>query len=265
MPPSDGPESLLTEEAAASTLQRSILPAPAEVALLEERFGLAVTCRFEPIAGAGGDIWGMKALGGDVLAVYLADFTGHGPPAAANTIRLHTLMVELFACGHGGDAGAILGAINRDLAATLETGDYATMLYGVVNTASGTFDYAAAAAPRPIVAERGGRRVHSGDGSGLPLGISADVRYGNRHLPFPPDSFLLLHSDALIEGQSERDRGPGKERVVEMARQAAAGPFDVMDVDTLIARFLGTAERPLRDDLTVLCCHRLPPVARQGG
>ncbi len=257
--PSIGLEAHPAEEMVAAALQKKIQPTSEMVAALEERYALALSAHFEPIGAAGGDIWGIRALDDDNLALYVADFTGHGPPAAANAIRLHAFLAELHADGRGGDPAAILGIVNEELVRTLATEDFAAMVYGVVRVRSATFTYAAAATPRPIVAEPGGSRVHVGDGSGLPLGVSRDAVHENRQISFPPGSFLLLHSDAMIDGRSGEGRRWSKERVVEMVRHAAAGSFEVMGVDTLIAPFLRDVERPLRDDLTVVCCHRLAP------
>jgi len=228
------------KDIAAATLQQKLLPAPEMVAALEERYALALSSHFEPIGGAGGDIWGIQALDDDNLALYVADFTGHGPPAAANTFRLHALMSKLHADGHGGDPAAILGVINEEHVRTLETGDFATMVYGVMSVQSATFAYAAAAMPRPIVAERGGSRIHVGDGSGLPVGVSRAAVYENRHLPFPADSFLLLHSDAMTEGRRGNGGRWSKESVVEMVQQAAEGSSEAMDVAPSSHLFFGT-------------------------
>lgn len=245
------------KDIAAATLQQKLLPAPEMVAALEERYALALSSHFEPIGGAGGDIWGIQALDDDTLALYAADFAGHGPPAAANTFLLHGLLSELHADGLGVDPAAILGAINEELVGTLATGNFTAMIYGVLSVRSATFAYAAAMMPRPIVAERGGARIHVGDGAGFPLGVSRDAVHENRHVPFPPDSFLLMHSDAMTEGRRGNGGRWSKESVVEMVQQAAEGSSEAMDVGTLIAPFLRDVERPLVDDLTVVCCHRL--------
>ena len=200
MKPSIGTETRWPADIDTATSQKAILPASDMVAALEKRYRLALSWHFEPVGGAGGDIWGIQALDDDTLALYAADFAGHGPSAAANTFLLHGLLSELHADGLGVDPAAILGAINEELVGTLATGNFTAMIYGVLSVRSATFAYAAAMMPRPIVAERGGARVHVGDGAGFPLGVSRDAVHENRHLPFPPDSFLLLHSDAMTEG-----------------------------------------------------------------
>lgn len=257
MKPSIGTETRWPADIDTATSQKAILPASDMVAALEKRYRLALSWHFEPVGGAGGDIWGIQALDDDTLALYAADFAGHGPSAAANTFLLHGLLSELHADGLGVDPAAILGAINEELVGTLATGNFTAMIYGVLSVRSATFAYAAAMMPRPIVAERGGARVHVGDGAGFPLGVSRDAVHENRHLPFPPDSFLLLHSDAMTEGQRKEGSRWSKEGIAEMVRHAAEGSVEAMDVGTLIAPFLRDVERPLADDLTVVCCHRL--------
>jgi serine phosphatase RsbU (regulator of sigma subunit) len=130
------------------------------------------------------------------------------------------------------------------------------MLYGVVDTRDGMFRYAAAAAPRPLVA-RAGHPVALGDGSGLPLGVSRSALYVDRALELPPGSVLFLCSDALSESPAEDGTKLGPAGVAALVSQIVdARAEDEVDVNSLLAPFLATVRRPLRDDLTAVCCRR---------
>ena len=54
-----------------------------------------MTSGFRPAGSGheiGGDFWTMFEAGPKRMALFIADFSGHGIPAAINTFRLHTLI-----------------------------------------------------------------------------------------------------------------------------------------------------------------------------
>lgn len=242
----------------ARAMQAELLPPAGKLTSLERRFGFRLSAHFETSCSLGGDIWGIEPLDESRFALWLADFSGHGISSALNTFRLHALMehVPLERLR----PTELLTEINLRLAGLLPVGQYATMLYGIVDSVAGDFTYAAAATPHPVVAPPGSPVV-LGDGSGLPLGISRTASYMERKLELPPGSLLFLASDALQEGlgpDGQRFGPNGVAALVEQARhaQADAAPGERLDVHSILAPYLATAQRPLKDDLTALCCIR---------
>lgn len=237
----------------ARSMQTRLLPTADDLADIGARYGLSVSGMFEPSREVGGDLWGLRPLDEDRFAVWLADFSGHGYAAALNTFRLHTLVRQT---NSGRDQpGPYLAQINRNLAGLLPVGQFATMLYGIVDLAAGAFVYAAAASPAPLVASLAERRITVGDGSGLPLGVSATATYTERSLPLPPGSALFLHSDAVCECPRRGRQKLGTAGVPMLVRRAIerhAAP----DVTGILAPFLATVCHPLSDDLTAVCCLR---------
>jgi phosphoserine phosphatase RsbU/P len=152
------------------------------------------------------------------------------------------------------DPAAFLTDLNKRLAGLLPVGQYATMLYGVVDRAEGVFRYAAAAAPQPLAIAIDGLEVQIGDGSGLPLGVSKGASYKERRLAMPPGTVLFMASDALAEAQGEDGEMVGQSGVLDMLRRAVNGHRAEVEVDSILSPFLATAQRPLKDDLTAVCC-----------
>jgi phosphoserine phosphatase RsbU/P len=235
----------------AQAMQVELLPTAHDIAAIDARYGVRVSGLFETSADLGGDIWGLDILDDHRFALYLADFSGHGVAAAMNTFRLHTLVRNL---PEGRDRpGDYLAQLNRNLSELLPVGQYATMLYGVMDVAAATFTYAAAAAPHPLVVALDGSEATLGDGSGLPLGVSRATVYAERCLAVPPGSLLFLHSDALGETPLKVGKCLGSAGIVDMVKRGmAAGAGG--GVDALLAPFLAAVRRPLRDDLTAVCC-----------
>jgi CheY-like chemotaxis protein/anti-sigma regulatory factor (Ser/Thr protein kinase) len=238
----------------ARAMQKDLLPRAELLGRIAAGTGLVVTGFHEFSSDLGGDLWGIAALDDHRVALWLADFSGHGVTAALNTFRLHALVDGLGAVQ--GRPALFLAELNRRLAGALPVGQYATMLYGVVDAAAGVFTYAAAAAPAPVAMPPGARAPESGDGSGLPLGINRGTVYPERRLTLAPGGVLFLASDALAESPQEGGHRLGTAGVAELVRQGVAARGTACDVHTLLAPVLATMARPLPDDLTAICCVR---------
>ncbi len=241
------------EVAQACRMQADLLPQAAGLAWIERCYGAHITTHFQPSGPLGGDIWGMDTLGSHSFALWLADFSGHGVVAALNTFRLHTMIEQMTA---GRDRPAVfLAEINQRLVGLLPVGQYATMLYGIVDREAGRFVYAAAAAPRPLVAAPG-RAVQIGNGAGLPLGVRRAATYVERSLPLSPGSTLFLASDALQECRTP-DTPLGSGGVVDLVQQAVDRHGPNTDIASILGPFLTQHGTSLADDLTAICC-RIP-------
>ena len=251
-PPAAVPASGGTDDmAVARSMQSELLPPKAELDWLAQRYGVRVSGFFETSCSLGGDIWGLDPLDDHRFILWLADFSGHGITAALNTFRLHTLLEHTIPDRER--PAAFLCELNQRLIGLLPKGQYATMLYGVVDVRNRTYTYAAAAAPRPVVACPGQPPV-PGDGSGLPLGVSRSAIYAERVLELPPGAALFLASDALPESPSESGVKLGQGGVAQLVGDVVTARAGKVDVDAILAPFLATVRRPLRDDLTAVCC-----------
>lgn len=241
--------------AAARNMQRELLPSPEQVARIEERYGVTIEAMFETSDELGGDIWGAHPIDDHRFAVYVADFSGHGVTAALNTFRLHAVIEHMI---HGREnPGGYLQAINQRLAGLLPTGQYATMLYGVVDVTNDLLVYTAAASPPPLLTG-GERDVRVGDGSGLPLGVTASASYETRVLPLASGELLFLYSDALTECGRENGRDLGKQGVQDLLGDSVARGGADVPLSAILGPFFSRVERPLTDDLTVVRCLRKP-------
>jgi sigma-B regulation protein RsbU (phosphoserine phosphatase) len=235
----------------ARVMQQRLLPSAERRRALEAETGVAIDAHFAPSSELGGDCWDLRRDGEGRLIVYLVDFSGHGVGAALNTFRLHTILQHMDFAGF--DPGAFVSAINRRLCGLLPSGQFATVLAGVVDPVAGCFRYASAGSTRPMVWLPGDAEPLPGDSSGLPLGLLASAGYEARSLPLPPGGRLLLYSDAAIEiplGEDVLDE-PGLAR---LATPLMAEPDGARLLDRL--RDALHAVGPVDDDLTLLLLTR---------
>ncbi|MCA1907308.1 MAG: SpoIIE family protein phosphatase [Magnetospirillum sp.] len=234
----------------ARAMQMELLPQPKVLDDLLRRSGLRVSAHFETSSSLGGDLWGVQVIDPYRTGLWVADFSGHGLVAALNVFRLHALIAQ---CTPVADMpAAFLAEISRRLAELLPVGQYATMTYGVVDQSRGRFRYAAAAMPPPLLRHADGT-VEKGDGAGLPLGLSPRATYAERDLPLSSGGLLFLSSDGLADNPDHDGVKLGNAGIKALIEQARSESL----ADAVLAPFLARVARPLRDDLTAVCC-RLP-------
>jgi len=185
---------LTLDLATAQAMQEALLPSPRLIAEVKERYGLTVDALFVPSSELGGDLWGLVPIDQHRVAVFAADFTGHGVAASINTFRLHVLIDRL---GIGADPADFLTRLNQELLLILTRGQFATMVVAIFDRSSNSLSVASAGGPTPILG--GGPPPHRLPLDAPALGITAETTFVTHRVEMQPGGFLLLYSDAMIE------------------------------------------------------------------
>ena len=232
------------ERRIARALTRGYIPdAPPEL----EGFSLGLV--YEPVGNeeSGGDVFGVWRLPDGQLAVLVGDVSGKGMEVAAVSA-----MVRFFIEARTWDASCpadVLAQANAILRRRLP-GRVAmvTAFLGVID--DGVLHYANAGHIPPLVfgATTDGtpRELRT---TGLPLGVTADVAFEARAVPFGPQDLLFASTDGLVEARRGTELF-GQERVsalvaanaatlsaqalVELAYSAAEGFADALSDDVAI-------------------------------
>ena len=239
-----------SERTIAETLQRSVLPTS-----LPRVPGVQMAARYLPgTAGleVGGDWFDAIQLSGGKLGLVVGDVVGKGVQAAATMSQLRNAL-RAFSLDRLKPSSTIT-RVNR-LAEEMLDSTFATIVYAVVDPATGTCRFTSAGHPPPVVVYPDGRTELLEGGRGLPLGAAADTRYGQGMVQLPIGGVLVLYTDGLVE-RRERPIDEG----FELLRAAAAsGPRDPDRLlEHLVERLVGTNER---DDDVALLAVRLLAVA----
>jgi serine phosphatase RsbU (regulator of sigma subunit)/anti-sigma regulatory factor (Ser/Thr protein kinase) len=227
----------------AQTLQSSLLDAVgSQVA------GLDVTTRYQPAqayAMVGGDWHDVFEVAPRVAGISVGDVCGHGVEAAAVMGRVRSAMAGI--AQDEPSPGAVLAKVNRMLCrlatAAFEwprpgptaTDLLATALYGRLDHAAGTFRYAVAGHPGPIVLDRGARTAQlAHPAPNLPLGIDPAAGYREHVLHLPRHGRLVAFTDGLFE---RRDEALDVSLAALVDRVAQLADLDVEHLaDALLAR-----------------------------
>ena len=241
----------------AERLQLSLMPDDDMLASLREMHGLAIAYAFKACSRLGGDFWGAMPLDDGRVGLFICDFAGHGVSAALNTFRLHTLIAEATKTVH--TPAALTGELNNSLKDLVARCDFATFMFGTVDTAADSLTYAAAAVPNPIIGRAGEGVTQVLDGRGLPMGVARDIPYEEKTVAFPPGGFLLLYSDALFECKPPGGEAIGKDGFLDLVDRVAKVPGRdaAAIVDAIMTEFRARVPGPLNDDLTLVCIERV--------
>ncbi len=241
----------------ARLMQETLMPSAESLASVRASMGLDIAARNEMSSELGGDIWGLREIDETRLGVFIADFTGHGVASAMNAFRLHAVL---------GESGIrferpelVMQALNVRLAGVLPLGSFATLFYGVLDTARDVLEYTAAGAPAPVLLLPDGS-LQEIDTSGVPVGVRPWQDYDVRSVPFPPGASIFLYSDALIETADQDGHSWDAERLQTVLRAGAALDANGQ-LERVVEAFDAGRRRPLPDDLTLIFLRRVIEVA----
>jgi sigma-B regulation protein RsbU (phosphoserine phosphatase) len=180
--------------------------------------GYELTARSILATEAGGDLYDFLRDERGRLWIAAGDVSGHGYSCAIAQASLKAALLSLV----DGNAtpARVLERIDRVLRSSVAVRQFATLLLGCLEEASGRLVLANAGHPFPLLAEpgRGAREVEY---PGLPLGQGPPRRYRDHELMLAPGSVLLLHSDGLFEALDASGRPYGFDRPRQILGEAA--------------------------------------------
>jgi sigma-B regulation protein RsbU (phosphoserine phosphatase) len=218
--------------------------------------------RYVPATSLGGDFCDIMPLSDTQCGVLMCDVMGHGVRAGLLTALIRGIVREISA--GAARPGHVLGEINRALTPILgQLGQplFATVFFGVVDTAAATLTMGNAGHPPPLV------RRHAG-GAVEPLrladpepaaGLVEGFAYSERVFGFGPGDLLLAYTDGSFEAEDGEGVQFGEERVRAFVAEAGPRPIGQL-IDGLleeVRRFAG--RREFEDDVCILAVQRSLP------
>jgi sigma-B regulation protein RsbU (phosphoserine phosphatase) len=233
--------------------QQRLLPSAKEIRDILGSVGLRCDGYFAACTELGGDMWMLRGLFPDTVAILLVDFSGHGIAASLNTFRMHALFSEMTQAPN--NLGVYFTELNAKLHAMLPAGQFAAMFLAMIDLARGVIRHVGAAMPDPLLILPNGEHRFL-DGIGFPIGASPDADYVESVAPFPRGSRLIMFSDALVEIEDDAGAMLGKEDLVGLIDEFRAADRPSMVIATVLARFFKGRGHPLADDLTLVSLFR---------
>jgi serine phosphatase RsbU (regulator of sigma subunit) len=232
------------------TMQRSLLPRS-----LPEVPGLEIGHVYESSSRVemGGDVYDVLPLEDGRVAVCLGDVVGKGIEAAAD-MAMAKFSFRALARSHP-EPGAFLAAVNEVVVDEIAPGKFLTMVYAVLDPATGALAAANAGHP-PLRLVRPGGRVRALPAPGLALGIEGAQSYEEERASVPPGASVVLFTDGVLETRHEGELY-GEARL-DAFLAANAGLEAQALADALVADVRAFGGGELDDDCAVVCLRLAP-------
>ncbi len=249
---------------AAARIQQSFLPSTDP-----EVSGVDFAWTYVPCDELAGDTLNIIPLGEHHVAAYVLDVSGHGVPSSLLSVTLSRLLTR------GAESDSILWdeendrcepprrvaeELARRFPFDMETGQYFTLAYGVLDQARRELRYVSAGHVPMIQVRPGGTpTVH--DTTGPPIGlVPANImasEFEESTIRFEPGDRLYIYSDGIPEATDSDDEQFGEERLAETLQELLDVTLED-SVSSLVDRVRDwCGEAGFDDDVTVLAIEML--------
>lgn len=206
-----------------------------------------------PTGAIGGDYFDYVPLPAGRLGIVVADVSGKGIPAALIMATFRTaLRTELR---RQADLRGVAEELNRALLEPRDSSRFVTAVYGVLDPATGTFQYVNCGHNPPLLLRRSGARQLLPSG-GPVLGLFPEERFETGELAIDRGDSLVLYTDGVVEPTDARDLQFGMERLEAVARASFGEPAGRV-VDAVVAATRAfTGRDHHEDDFTLVVVRR---------
>ncbi|MBK9746123.1 MAG: SpoIIE family protein phosphatase [Chloroflexi bacterium] len=208
-------ERLRRELDLARKVQVSMLPKELPVV-----HGLDVAAFSQPAYEASGDFYDVFYIDrsqGEQIAVVVCDVAGKGMPSA---LVMSATRAALRAEAERNPSPAeVLRKVNEVIVATIPSGLFVTLFYGVYDPQARTLCYASAGHPHPFWWHDA--RTTELENFGMPLGLVLDCEYTTCEIQLAAGDALFIYTDGLVEALNPRREMFGFEMTQKTVEQHA--------------------------------------------
>lgn len=193
--------------------------------------------RCQQIRALGGDCYGFISLQSDQTALVVGDASGKGLAAALMIANVQSSL-RTAALFTGDDLVALFRAVNHEAYSSSLANRYATLFYGVFDSAKRKLRYVNAGHNPPLVL-RSDRSVEWLEIGGAPVGMFPDSRYEEKVVALDSGDLVIAYTDGVVEATNRDGEEWGVQGLLRAAADEAQRPrrasdlvdfiFDAMD------------------------------------
>lgn len=200
---------------AAASIQQSLLPKQAP-----EMGGFEAHWIFKPSSMLGGDMLDILKISEKQLGFYVLDVSGHGTQAAMLSVAIchqisNILKPDLASDEATSPSNLVKELVKRYGDLLSVTGQYFTILVGMLELDTGRLRYVRAGHPAPVhISSKDGIQVLRDEG-GLPIGMFDQADYDQKEIVLEKGDRFLIYTDGLTEARNEKGEELGEEGLVE--------------------------------------------------
>jgi sigma-B regulation protein RsbU (phosphoserine phosphatase) len=202
----------------------------------------------------GGDYFDYIPLAHNRLGMAVADVSGHGIPSALVMTAFRALL-RIKARGKSSPE-KIADEINHLLPEFTGDNHYVTVLYAVLEPASGNLTYISCGHPPPILFRANGE-VTKLDQHNTALGIFQDLQYSEANTHLDEGDILVLYTDGVVELMNPNEEIFGITRLIEVIRENQHLSSNQVIGKVIDATQIYSAYNGLLDDLTLVIVRRM--------
>ena len=238
------------ELAAARDIQIGMLPPREGLAAFDP--AVALDALIEPARSVGGDFYDAIRIDATRVCFLVGDVTGKGVPAAL-FMALSKALTKSVLLRDGHDLAAAVTRLNDEIARDNREDMFVTMIFGLLDTASGALALCNAGHENPWLVRANGSVTHLSPDGGPPLSVAPGFPFEVETIQLAAGDAVVFVSDGITEAQSPMHDFFGTERLAAVLVRLASTPEISATSDALLKEvrlFENGAEAT--DDLTVL-------------
>lgn len=233
----------------AAKIQASQLPSAFPA--FPERTEFDIYASMDPAKEVGGDFYDFFLIDEDHLALFIADVSGKGVPAAL-FMMASKILINNYSL-YGKTPSNILNAVNERICERNEDNMFVTVWLGILEISSGKLTCCNAGHEYPAIKKADGKFELLQDKHGLFVGAMAGIKYKDYEIQLEKGDTVFVYTDGVPEATNAELQLFGTERMVEALNSApVCAPSDLLQtVRIKVDDFV--REAPQFDDLTMLC------------
>lgn len=233
----------------AKNIQASMLPCifPA----FPERREFDIYATMDPAKEVGGDFYDFFMVDERHLAIVMADVSGKGVPAALFMVIGKTLINDHTVPGK--DLGEVFTEVNNMLCESNSEGLFITAFEGVLDLATGEFNFVNAGHEMPFILKAGGEFETYKIRPGFVLAGMENMKYRAGSITLGAGDKIFQYTDGVTEATSSENELYGMDRLKNALNSVKnTAPAEILGaVKADIDKFVSGA--PQFDDITMLC------------
>lgn len=216
-----------------------------------------------------GDMFNFIPLDKDNIGVYVFDVSGHGVAAALLSMALFqaltatrdgsgVLLKEKKGKFVPATPALVAQRMNSRFPMNLETNQYFTMVYGVLNCVKKTFTFIRAGHPAPILSDKNGPRPLEEICSPA-IGIIPNIVFEEFTVELAENDKIFLYTDGVDEAQDKNGRELGTEGFCDLIKHTYSEKSMQLTVGRIGKRIREFRDgTPQADDVTIVGFQVLP-------
>ncbi len=217
---------------------------------LPELDGFKLGAKIIPARAVGGDFYDVIDFGGQRWGFMIGDVSDKGLPAALFMTLMYSLL-RAEASRQTPPKQALIN-VNRTLMSMNSASMFVTILCGILDCKQGTFSFARAGHPVPMVLSAEGEFIKIPVNASQAVGLSDGIIVDAQTIPFPVGGLILMYSDGLSEACNDKDEQFGETNLSNFLQDHwHLDPQEICEaLWKEVQRYSG--DQPQQDDFTIL-------------